>query len=293
MHLSCLVSSCLVLSCLLLSCLVLRDSGRMFRVSLLRCLVCLARSLFVLSVVCVVLCFVCEFVCVRVCFRRRTPQNQQEDILEAAAPATPSVCLCLCSVVWFGFIVWLCGWFVCLGLLGLVRACVCWGEGKGCTRSKRVSVCTFKTFPCVPAPSPHVSYMWAWCRYTRGRFECTHGGVLNVYTGFFSRFFTVPQHTNTNTHQTHTTTTTTPRPHYTTRRQKQREKEKERQGKKARQVKREDEREERNRREKMKEKREFDSTQENSPGPDTVRIDRLKALSGAVPFLVVGVKLSG
>ena len=47
MHLSCLVSSCLVLSCLLLSCLVLRDSGRMFRVSLLRCLVCLARSLFV------------------------------------------------------------------------------------------------------------------------------------------------------------------------------------------------------------------------------------------------------
>ena len=34
----------------------------------------------------------------------------------------------------------------------------------------------------------------------------------------------------------------------------------------------------------------------NSPGPDTVRIDRLKALSwicGAVPFLVVGVKLSG
>ena len=105
MHLSCLVSSCLVLSCLLLSCLVLRDSGRMFRVSLLRCLVCLARSLSMrclLSVVCVVLCFVC------VC-----------------------VCLCLCSVVWFGFIVWLCGWFVCFGLLGLVWACVCWGEGEG------------------------------------------------------------------------------------------------------------------------------------------------------------------
>ena len=40
----------------------------------------------------------------------------------------------------------------------------------------------------------------------------------------------------------------------------------------------------------------FDTTQENSPGPDTVRIDRLKALSwicGAVPFLVGGVKLSG
>ena len=57
---------------LVLSRLVLRESGRMFRVSLLRCLVCLALSLFVLSVVCclccvvlccVVLCFVCEFVC--------------------------------------------------------------------------------------------------------------------------------------------------------------------------------------------------------------------------------------
>ena len=101
MHLSCLVSSCLVLSCLLLSCLVLRDSGRMFRVSLLRCLVCLARSLYALSVVC---CLCCVVFCV-------------------------CVCLCLCSVVWFGFIVWLCGWFVCLGLLGLVWACVCWGEG--------------------------------------------------------------------------------------------------------------------------------------------------------------------
>ena len=40
----------------------------------------------------------------------------------------------------------------------------------------------------------------------------------------------------------------------------------------------------------------FDTTQENSPGPDTTRSDRLKALSwicGAVPFLVDGVKLSG
>ena len=29
----------------------------------------------------------------------------------------------------------------------------------------------------------------------------------------------------------------------------------------------------------MKEKREFDSTQENSPSPDTVRIDRMIVLS--------------
>ena len=41
--------------------------------------------------------------------------------------------------------------------------------------SKTLSVFTFKTFPCVLAPSPHVSYMWAWCRHTRGRFESTHG----------------------------------------------------------------------------------------------------------------------
>ena len=49
-------SNALVLSRLVLTRLVLRDSGRMFRVSLLRCLVCLAWYLFVLSVVCVVLC---------------------------------------------------------------------------------------------------------------------------------------------------------------------------------------------------------------------------------------------
>ena len=91
---------------------------------------------------------------------------------------------------------------------------------------QNASVCTFKTFPCVPAASPHVSYMWAWCRYTRGRFECTHGGVLNVYTGFFHVFFTVPQHTkHTPRPQRHT-------PHNTTRRQKQKETEKERQDKK-------------------------------------------------------------
>ena len=59
----------------------------------------------------------------------------------------------------------------------------------------RVSVCTFKTTPCVPAPRPHVSYMWAWCRYTRGRFECTHG--------CFHMFFTVPHHTTPHTPITH------------------------------------------------------------------------------------------
>ena len=49
-----------------------------------------------------------------------------------------------------------------------------------------------------------LKHMCAWCRHTQGRFECTHGGVLNVYTVLFSRFFTVPQHTNTqHDHQQH------------------------------------------------------------------------------------------
>ena len=41
--------------------------------------------------------------------------------------------------------------------------------------------------------------MCAWCWHTRGRFESTHGGVLDGHTGVFS----VPHHTR------HTTTTTT------------------------------------------------------------------------------------
>ena len=161
------VSSCLVLSCLLLSCLVLRDSGRMFRVSLLRCLVCLARSLFVLSVVCVVLCFVCEFVCVRVCFRRRTPQNQQENILEAAAPATPSVCLCLCSVVWFGLFgfAWACAGLCVLGGGEGVYA----SNASPCVRSKR-----FRVYR-------HQAHMFHTCGLGAG----THGNVLNVHTEAF------------------------------------------------------------------------------------------------------------
>ena len=92
------------------------------------------------------------------------------------------------------------------------------GEGGTGVCIDRVSVCTFKTTPCVPAPRPHVSYMWAWCRYTRGRFECTR-----VFSHVFHR--AAPHHT---THTNHTPRPpTTPRPHNTTRRQKQRETEKE------------------------------------------------------------------
>ena len=100
-----------------------------------------------------------------------------------------------------------------------------------------LSVFTFKTFPCVPAASPHVSYMWAWCRYTRGRFESTHGKRSERVHGVFSRFFPrAATHQTDTTTTNNTTTTTTPppqrhTPHNTTRRQKQRETEKERQDK--------------------------------------------------------------
>ena len=48
---------------------------------------------------------------------------------------------------------------------------------------QNVPVCAFKTFPCEPTTCPHVQNMWASCRYTRERFERTHGDVLNAHTG--------------------------------------------------------------------------------------------------------------
>ena len=150
-----------------------------------------------------------------------------------------------CLAVWLVCLVW-----VCLGLRGLV--CV-GGRGTGVC-IERVSVCTFKTFPCVLAACPHVSYMWAWCRYTRGRFECTHGGVLNVHTVFFFTFFhRAATHKHKHTHTKHTPRPpTTPRPHNTTRRQKQREKENERDKTRQEKRRRDKTRRQDKRREKMK-----------------------------------------
>ena len=61
--------------------------------------------------------------------------------------------------------------------------------------------------PCVPATSPHVLYMWTCYRYTRRRFECTHGGESESTYGVFHVFSCVPHHTHT-AHQTHTHTNT-------------------------------------------------------------------------------------
>ena len=78
------------------------------------------------------------------------------------------------------------------------------------------AVCGFKTSPCVDSKCPRayrhhahmLKHMCAWCRYARGRFECTHGGVL-FSESTHARFFSVPQHTQTHTTTTNNTTTTT------------------------------------------------------------------------------------
>ena len=70
---------------------------------------------------------------------------------------------------------------------------------------QNVSVCTFTTSPCVPAPRAHVSN-------TCARGAGIHGDVLNVHTEAFlkpntgfSTCFSACR--NSHTHQTHTTTT--------------------------------------------------------------------------------------
>ena len=76
-------------------------------------------------------------------------------------------------------------------------------------------VCPLHTSPCVRSIRPRVcrhhahmfQHMWAWCRYTRGRFGRTHGDVLSGHTGFFSS----PHHTTHRTH--HNTRHNTPQQH--------------------------------------------------------------------------------
>ena len=96
---------------------------------------------------------------------------------------------CLVSCLSLSLSVSLC---VCLSLSLCLSVCVVW-----CVWCPRVyvqkhlrvyvqnaSVCRFKTSPCVPAPRPHVIthagvvpvHTGTFRTYTRGRFECTHGG---------------------------------------------------------------------------------------------------------------------
>ena len=86
-----------------------------------------------------------------------------------------SVCLCLCVSLSLSP----CG-VVCCVVLCVVLCCVCvvWCVAR---------LGTQKTPPCVDSKRPrvyrhhaHMCYhMRAWCRYTRGRFESTHGDVFH------------------------------------------------------------------------------------------------------------------
>ena len=121
---------------------------------------------------------------------------------------------------------------------------------------KNVSVCTLKTSPCMPAQRAHMfQHECAWWRYTRGRFERTHGDVLSGHTGFFQ--CATPHTTHHHTTQ-HTTT------HGDRDRQRQTETEEEdrerRQGQreKGRRKRREDKRrEDKRRQDKTREERRF------------------------------------
>ena len=84
---------------------------------------------------------------------------------------------CVCFVRWLWLwcgcgvdVVWLC--YVC----GVV--CVCGVCVARLGTQKKPPCVDSKTSPCLPAPRAHVLPLRAWCRYTRGRFESTHGGFF-------------------------------------------------------------------------------------------------------------------
>ena len=94
-------------------------------------------------------------------------------------------------------------------------------------------VCTFKTSPFAPAPRAHVfQHVRAWCRYTRRRFERTHGDVLSGHTEFRSVSHTNThintQHTHTHTPHHNTTQHNTSRPQHHTEKERDRDRQRQR-----------------------------------------------------------------
>ena len=98
------------------------------------------------------------------------------------------------------------------------------------------SVCPSQKPPCVDSKRPrvyrhhaHMCYhMCAWCRYTRGRFESTHGGFFCVPSRATHHTTHTTQHnTQHNTHTPHTPHHTETERHRDRDRQKQRETERE------------------------------------------------------------------
>ena len=132
-----------------------------------------------------------------------------------------------------------------------------------------------KTFPCVRSKRPRL------CRYTRGRYDRTHGDVLSGHTEFRS-----VSHTNTHTHthiNTQHTQYTTPQhntTHYdhntTRRRERQRQTETEKED-------RDRERREDGREEKRQEKRRQKKTRQDK------RTEKIRFQCGGAWPLLVGV----
>ena len=193
---TCPVSCRLVSSCPVFSCLVvfLRDSGRMFRVSLLRCLVCLARSLFVffgLSAQC------------HICLEDHFSREGRERVCVYFLSSCVVCCVlfynpCACTLFVFGS-----GWSTVarLKLEGIdgkspsgaepaacePAACerpvvVCVG-GEGGGEGERVSASIAS--PCVRSKRPRVYRHQAHIFHTCGLGAGTHADVLNVHTEAF------------------------------------------------------------------------------------------------------------
>ena len=100
---------------------------------------------------------------------------------------------CVVSLCGVGCCLW-CVWCV-VSLCGVgcclwCAVCGVWCVWRGLARAKplrvyaqNVSMCRFKTPPCVLAKRAHVENMRAFCRHTRRRFEPTHRDVLSIHTG--------------------------------------------------------------------------------------------------------------
>ena len=97
---------------------------------------------------------------------------------------------CLCCVSSCGWL-WLWLWLCVVVRVVVVCVCAVWcvvwhAEPLSLLRVQiqNASVCTCKTSPRVPAKRPHVfEHMRTCCRYTRERFECTHGRFESTHTG--------------------------------------------------------------------------------------------------------------
>ena len=83
----------------------------------------------------------------------------------------------MCGV---GLCVELCLWcVVCCCVLRVWRGLA---RGKTRVQVQKVSVCRFKTLPCVPAKRAHVEHVRALCRHTRRRSEPTHGEERGAFS---------------------------------------------------------------------------------------------------------------